>query len=71
MSSTQNITTIESQRFIKLILPNSVHFKVENRQKMAKFDKNAIYTTLRISTLQKVRKWLFSGSCNSLNMNHL
>jgi len=59
MSSTQNITTIESQGFIKLILPNSVNFMAENRQEMTKFDKNAIYTTLRISTLQKVRKWLF------------
>ena len=71
MSSTQNITTIKSQAFIKLIFPNPVNFRAENGQKMIKFDGNSSCMILKICTLQKVRKWLFLKPCNLLNMNPL
>ena len=60
---------IESQGFIKLIFPNPVNFKTENRRKMAKFDKNDSCTRLSTSTLQKVRKCYFLKACNLLYVN--
>lgn len=69
MSNKQNFTTIESQVFTKLKLPNLANWRSENRPKMIIFIIKDWCIILRTNTLQKVRKCMFCQSCNLLFIN--